>query len=785
MKASELREIIDNRILVVDGGMGTELIKRGADAPSAVLVDDNPGPVMDVHKSYAKAGADVIITANFIANRSHLGHYNKGDRVTEINRKSVQLIRESCPDAIIAGEFGPIAEYIEPIGKATFDGAYEMLSEVAKGLSKADIIFVSTMADVKMAKAAFLAARDNLDLPIFVHMTYEGGRTPTGTDPLTAAAIFQSLGAFGLGANCGAGPDEMLDIVEILAGATSLPLCFQPNAGVPKIVDGKSVVDTSPETMAEYALKYAKLGVNIIGSCCSSGPLHTKAIAKAVKGIPPKSRRDVTHKPRLTGRTVTVEIDRPIIVGERINPTSRKGLTAQIKAGDTSGVVKEALQQISAGAQVLDINVGVAGIDEKKALLAAVDAISSVADAPLSLDTKDAKALEACLKSAPGKCLINSVTGEEKSLETILPLAKRYGAAIIGLAVGDNGVGKTAEQKIEIAKKIIERAKAKGIQKEDIIIDLVTLSIATGKENADETLRALREIKKMGFLTILGVSNISHGLPNRSEVNSQFLHQALEAGLDLAIMNPLDEKMIAAFKGEITAKGGFSEYLQVKIDYTEPDTLDGKLRNAILYGQEDKILPLVEEAVKTRDAAGINSILIGALEELGDKFERKEIFLPQLLLSAETMKKAFGRLKGELKGGAPASKGKAVMATVKGDMHDIGKNIVSTLLEAHGIVVVDAGVDRPPEKLLGVIKEEKPDAVGLSALMTTTALEMKNTIKFLRDNGIDTPILVGGAVIDAEFAKEIGGVYCADGMAAIRTMEKLLNGKPLNGEAAK
>jgi len=665
-------------------------------------------------------------------------------------------------------------DYISPIGKIPFDKAYEIYSEAASGLDKADIIFVSTMADTKMAKAAFLAAKDNTNLPIFVNMTYIGGRTPTGTDPLTTTTVFQSMGATGIGTMCGTGPDGVLPIAKTLVKSTTLPLALQPNAGVPKIVDGKSVIDTSPETMAEYSKKFAELGANLIGSCCGSGPEHTKEIAKAVKGIPPKAR-DIKPASRLSGRTVTIELDKPLMLGERINPTSKEVLTRNIKHGETSEIIREALQQVSAGAGILDINVGVAGVDEKKALLRAMNAVSAITDVPLSLDTKDVDALEACLREAPGKFLINSVTGEEKSLETVLPLAKRYGAAIIGLTVDDAGVGKTAEQKVKIAKKIIERAEKEGISKEDIIIDTVTLSIATDPKNAEETLNALKEIKRMGYKTILGVSNISHGLSKRSEVNSHFLHQALESGLDIAIINPLDKQIIGTFNGELKSTGiDLSEYVKIKLDYVKADTIEGKLRNAILYGQEDAIVGLVESALRTKKVTEVNFILLTALNKLDEKFEKKEIFLPQLLLSASTMKKAIERLKREYTS-VPLNRGKIIMATVKGDLHDIGKNIVITLLESNGFTVVDAGTDVPPKMLLALVKDEKPDMIGLSALMTTTATEMETTIKFLRENGVTAPILVGGAVLDEGFAESIGGIYCHDGMVAVKTVKKVLD----------
>ncbi len=557
--------------------------------------------------------------------------------------------------------------------------------------------------------------------------------------------------------------------VKVMAKLTKKPLSIWPNAGLPQMIDGKTVFPATPKEMAKYAKKFWKLGVNIIGGCCGSNKEHIKAIADKVKGKKTKKRK-VKETSYLCSRTKTLEIDKEtLIVGERINPTGRKEFREEIKQGKTALIRTEALQQVKEGAELLDINVGVAGINETEMLKKAVSLVQSTVNVPIVIDTSDVKALEESLKLSDGKALINSVNGKEDSLNTVLALAKKYGAAIIGLTLDKEGIPKTKEKRLKIAKKIIKRALEIGIDKNDIYIDCLTMTIATNPENEKILLDCVKEIKAMGYKTILGVSNISHGLPNRSLINSKFYTKASKAGLNLAILNPLDKTK--------QKKTDIQDFAKVKIekkDYSKLP-LEKQLYNAILYGDEDGIAAIVDKALASMKALQINEILVSALSEVGDKFKCKEYFLPNVLLSASTMKKAFSRLKEEFKKTGQKHKAKVLFATVKDDVHDIGKNIVIALIESNNYQVVDLGKDVSTEAIIEAVKKHKIDIVCLSALMTTTAPYMKEVIKKLDIEKIKIPVLIGGAVITEDYAKGIGAFYAKDAISAVKKLGEIID----------
>ena len=769
MKREEFKELLQKKILILDGAMGTTLMKMNITTKCNELLNiTKPEVIKSIHKSYADTGADLILTNTFGANRSKLELHGLGDKTIEINEAAVKIAREVCPNCLIAGELAPLGKYIEPLGDLTFDKAYDYYCEQLKGLRKADLLAISTISDIKMLKVAILAARDNYDLPILTSMTFQGNRTDTGTDVETYATIVDSLDVDAIGVNCSEGPEGLLEVAKILAKNTNKPIAIKPNAGIPKIVNNKTVYQQTPEEFVFFADKFYRLGVNMLGGCCGTTDEHIRKIAEKLKGKKPIARK-ITEKTKLCSRLRTVTIEgKTLVVGERINPTNKKDFQDELKQGKMNYIREVALEQVSQGAALLDINVGVPGLDEKINLPKAVKVVQSLVDAPIVIDSSDYEAIELALKTCDGKPLINSVNGSEKSLKIILPLAKRYGAAIIALTLDEKGIPYTKEKRIEIAKRIINEALKLGIKKEDIIVDCLTLTIATNPENEKIIVATVKEIEELGYKTILGISNISHGLPNRSEINSKFLTKVSKAGLDLAIINPKDNIVqentdIEIFKFKKPDK---ELYLNLPIEK--------KLYNAVLYGDEDNILDLIEEGLKKMKALEINDILIDALNEVGGKFNKKEYFLPQVLASAGAMKKSFEKLKKEFSKEGGKERGIVLFATVENDIHDIGKNIVIALLESHNYKIIDLGVSVPKEKIIEETKKYNPNLIALSALMTTTAIEMEKIIKELRKNNINIPVIVGGAVITEDYAELISAEYSKDALSAVKKINELI-----------
>jgi 5-methyltetrahydrofolate--homocysteine methyltransferase len=764
--AKKILEQLKEKILLLDGGMGTELQKKGfvKGCPDELNIKD-PAIVKAVHKSYADAGADIIITNTFGANRIKLKEYNLQGKVKEINEAAVKLVRSACPGCLVAGDIAPLGAYLEPLGKITFDEAYAAYAEQVKALSGADLLIIETIADIKVLKAALIAAKENSSLPVIVSMTFDKDRSVTGTDIETYVEIADSLGADIIGTNCTAGPVEHLEIVKEIAKHTSKPILTEPNAGLPKLVDGKTVFPVGPSEFASYSEKFINAGANLIGGCCGTTPEHIKELAEALKNKKPK-KREVKPKTKLCSRLKSVTVGEEIlVVGERINPTNKEDFSAELKAGKTNYARKQALAQVSEGASFLDINVGLPGTDEVINLKKTVDAVQNIVDVPLVLDTSNALALEEALKVCAGKPLINSVYGSEKSINSVLPLAKKYGACILVLTL-EKGLPKSIEERITIAKKIINKALELGIRKQDIIVDCVVTTIATHPENEGIIIDSVKEIKKLGYKTILGISNISYGLPDRSSINSKFFTKAAKAGLDLAILNPLDKK----FQEDTEIK---IKKVEVHVDY-EGLSIEKQLHNAILYGDKDNISDIVKEGLKKLKPFEVNDILIDALTEVGEKFDKKEFFLPQVLLSAEAMKVAFNVLKKGIEKGKGHSAGVVILATVENDIHDIGKNIVKAVFESHNLTVIDLGKDVTAAKIVSEAKKHNAKLIGLSALMTTTAPEMEKVIKALNDAGLNIPVLAGGAVITADYAGKIKAHYADDAIKAAKKALELI-----------
>lgn len=769
-------------VYVLNGSYGTYCESRGwlKEMHLAELNIKNPEAVAELYKSYKDAGCDIITTNTFQGNRLRLRELGLVGHFEEINKEAVRLAKES--GCIVAGGIGPTGKYLEPLGELSFDQAYNTFAEQVALLDGVDLVLIETFTDIKEAKAAVIAAKETLDVPVVCTLAFEeGGRTAAGTDVRTAISVLSAAGASVVGANCGVSLEEMEKIAEIFAKESPLPFSIKPNAGMPKIVDGKSVFEETPERMAVYAKKFIGTGAVIIGGCCGTTPEHLRAIAGAVKGARPV-QREVGRKTLLSSRACTVEIEKElVIIGERINPTGKRGLATELSEEKIGVVRKEANNQAEEGAQMIDVNVSAPGVDGIVMLPAAVGAVQGTVNAPISIDTTDVEALEAALKMSDGKPLINSTTGEQERMEQVFGLAKRYGAAVIGLAMDERGLPKTAEDRVEIAKRIVE-VGSKYIPKEDILIDCLARTVAAEQGQALETLKALKEVKKLGVKTVLGVSNVSHGLPNRPLLNATFLEMALEAGLDAVIYNPMQlgiKPSEAARKVIVGEDKNAVEYIRENTGHVEEEssgelTIEEELRNAVLHGYEENIAGLVEQALGSKKPIEVNATLVSAMEEVGRKFKNGKYFLPQVMLSASAMKKAFARLKEEIKTEEGKARGKIIFATVKGDVHDIGKNIVIALLEANNFEVIDLGADVPPEIIVEVAAEHTPGLIGLSALMTTTMTGIPGVIAGLKKNGVNIPVMIGGAVVTEEYAREVGAHYAGDAIAAVELVKTLL-----------
>ncbi len=798
---------LQERVLVLDGAMGTMLQERGlkpGQSPEELNLT-MPEVVAGVHREYLQAGADIIVANTFGGNRLKLAHYGLEERLREINAGGVAIARQVAGDgAYVGASIGPTGKFVEPVGDISFDAMAAIYREQAEALlgAGADFISLETFLDIKELRAAVIAIRELApQIPIVAMLTFDDkGRSILGTPPEAAAITLEAAGANIVGSNCGLGPDGIFQILTAMRRVTSLPLISQANAGLPQLKDGKTVFPASPQEMTSYHDKMLELGVRIIGGCCGTTPLHIQAIKGALAG---KNRPApvTTAGPTttwLSSRTGFAAIGGgwPVaIIGERINPTGKKAFVAELREGKVSHIRREALEQTAAGATLLDVNVGAPGIDEPAMMEQAVFCVTGATATPLVLDSSSPEALERGLKAADGKVLINSVNGEAKSLARILPLAKKYGAAVIGLTLDENGIPESAEGRLAVADKIFAAAGRVGINLADLVIDCLTLTVSAEQKRAMETLRAIRLVKgRLGVKTVLGVSNISFGLPQRPLISSAFFAMAMEAGLDAAIINPKEQPMMDAWRSAMVllnrdpqAADYIAHHMATAGNSTapaadakgaaEPLDIKQRLSRAVIQGDVENAVTLVEEAL----GEGLsperisNEALLPGLEEVGRRFDKNLCFLPQVLRSAETMQTAFARLKVAMKGGSFKSLGKILMATVEGDIHDIGKNIVCTLLENHGFEVIDLGKNVPAQRIIAEALAQQVDAVGLSALMTTTMAEMESVIGQLRAQGVKTFTMVGGAVVTEEYAKEIGAdLYAKDAMEAVARIKQLL-----------
>lgn len=788
-----------SQILIFDGAMGTMLQQRGL-APGQSPEELNltmPQVVESVHMDYLHAGADIVITNTFGGSRLKLQEYDLQDRVAEINQKAVEIARGACRKAghgQVAASLGPTGHFVSPVGDTSFDEMYEIYLEQARAIALAqpDYYLLETFSDLGEMRAALLACRDaaNQQIPVICSMTYTNGRTLTGVSPAVAAVTLEAMGASVIGCNCSGGPDELQQVLEELSRYTELPLVAQPNAGLPLLVDGKVHYPLGSEQFAAAMQKFLPYQVAFLGGCCGTTPEHIACLKAAVKDYDVQPRK-VEPLGRLACREHIVEMGGntlPKMIGERINPTARKKLAQGLRDGDLAMIEKEAELQVEAGAHVLDVNVGTHGIDEVQVMADVVTLLQQSASIPLCLDSTNPKVLEQGLKQYQGKALINSVNGEKASLDNILPLAKRYGAAVVGLTLDETGIPPKAEGRLEIARRIVAACEQYGIKRQDIYLDSLVFTVGTDINGPRETLRTMKLIRQElpGVNLLLGVSNVSHGLPNRPKINSAFLAMAIGNGLDLSIINPLDEMMKNAWQSAALLAGrdaNAENYLMLNSEQAaaapvaadEAPSLEVVKRSVVKGSSniEQVVQALLEQGVEPMTI--INEGLIAGLNEVGEKYEKGVFFLPQLMRSAEVSQQAFELLEGHLQSGEGMQKATLVIGTVKGDIHDIGKNMVSVMVKNHGYRVVDLGKNVPAETFVNAVLEYQAEFLGLSALMTTTMQEIPGVIALLREKSPQTRVIIGGAVITEEFAEEVGADgFGRDAVQTVKIMDEFL-----------
>lgn len=774
-----INELIKTKRIYFDGGMGSLLQKLGL-APGELPENWNlihPDAITDIHREYLKAGANVITTNTFGVNC--MSHHNY-EELIKAGISCAKVAAQDYEEAFVAFDVGPLGRFLKPIGDLDFEDAVEIFSKnikIANDLG-VDLIIIETMTDSYETKAAVLAAKENSDLPIFVTNAYdESGKLLTGASPEAMVAMLEGLGVSALGINCSFGPDKMIPLIKRMSNCSSLPIIANPNAGLPEIVDGNAVYSLAPIDFANYGRELALNGANILGGCCGTTPEHIKELVNNTKDIPvlPIEKKKLTV---VSSYTHAVNIgEKPIIVGERINPTGKPRFKRAIVENDINYILEQGLNQADQGADILDINVGLPGIDEKALMKNVVCSLQAICDLPLQLDSNNASVLEDSMRSYNGKPLINSVNGEDDSMHSIFPLVKKYGGCVIALTLDNNGIPTTAQQRVEIANRIIIKAKEYGIEPNDIIFDPLALTIATDINNAKITLESVKMLSELGYKTSLGISNISYGLPNRNTVNSAFFKLALKNGLSCAIANPSSAGIMDARSNSLYSDYTYDDFEEsIKLDDTQDVSElkeDASLKDLILRGLTAQTITKTKKLLESDHPLEIiNNYIIPALDEVGEAFDKQEIYLPQLLRSAECSGKAFAIIKDKMPTGA-SNGNSVILATVKGDIHDIGKNIVKLMLESYGFNVHDLGKDVDADVILEACKKYNCKLVGLSALMTTTLPAMEDTIKLLHSYDSDIKIMVGGAVLTQEYAKRIGAdSYGKDAIAAVRYAEK-------------
>ena len=815
MTREAFRELVKKGPVLLDGATGTNLQK--AVMPVGVCPEqwilENSEVLIDLQKQYVEAGTDILFAPTFTASRIKLKEYGLEDHLEEMNRKLVALSKEAAKgtNALVAGDLTMTGEQLYPLGDLMFEDLVDVYKEQAKIIAEAgaDLFVVETMMSLQECRAAVLAIREVCDLPVMVSLTYnEDGRTLYGTDPVTAVVVMQSLGADAVGMNCSTGPEAMLEPIAKMAEYAAIPLLAKPNAGMPELIDGQTVFNVEPEEFAEVGKKLVEEGAAIIGGCCGTTPEHIRALKEAVKGIPVKAPLQ-TKRRMLTSERKSVEITldgRFMVIGERINPTGKKKLQAELKEGSLNLVRTMALEQEENGASILDINMGMNGIDEKEMMLRTIYEVTSTVDCPLCIDSSHVDIIEAALRIYPGRALINSISLEKEKFEKLLPIAKKYGAMFILLPLSDEGLPKDSAEKHGIIRTIMDEAVRIGMAKEDIIVDGLVATIGANPNAALECFETFSYCKnELELPTACGLSNISFGLPERTYVNTAFLTMAIANGLTMAIANPSQELLMnAAFASDmlLNKKESDIRYIErmnflsekyagmerVMVQKTPAGTsaAGGETRKestgsgvfqAVLKGNKEHVL---EEVKKMLDGGAkpdeiINEHLIAAINEVGELFDKKKYFLPQLISSANTMKLAIEYLEPMLERSNTEAMATIVVATVEGDIHDIGKNLVVLMLKNYGYHVIDLGKDVPADVIVDTAMNEGAKVIGLSALMTTTMMRMKDVVELAKEKGCTAKIVIGGAAITESFSDEIGADgYSKDAAECVKLVERLL-----------
>jgi 5-methyltetrahydrofolate--homocysteine methyltransferase len=761
----------------LDGGTGTNLQKAGMDAGSCpeVWAMEHPDVLIALQKEYVAAGCQAVRCFTFGANPIKLAEYGMQDRTEEINAALARITRQAAGDALTGASIGPLGRFVQPFGDLSFDEAVEAFARQVRILDKEGVDFFSieTMIDIQEARAALIAVKENSQKPVISSMTYSDGKTLTGTDPVTALITLQALGADVVGVNCSSGPKEMVEIVEMMRPYAKVPLAACPNAGLPRIVQGKLCYDMDEAEFASYYDALPMAGASVLGGCCGTTPEYMRfAIVKAKDARIPETGAKGSYLSSARRFVRPAVGEGALLVGERINPTGKKALQEQLRNGETQLVLQMAGEQMAAGAAMLDVNVGMHGVDEVALLQKVVLLLSSRIDLPLCIDSSNSKAIEAALRIYPGRALVNSVSAEEEKLK-LLEICRKYGAMFIALPIDDNGLAKTFPERRALVEKILSRAGKVGLGKEDMVVDALALTVSSEKSAGIEAFDTIEWASEQGILTIMGLSNISFGLPGRPYINAAFLLLALQKGLSMMIANPTAEHLMPLFMaGEmLLGKENAMEAYTQSFTQKKEAPVDS-LFAAVVAGREDEAVAFATKELDEGRLSLIEDQVAPALEEVGRLFEAKEYFLPQLVKSAETAKKVFElyqqRFPGDGKEGP-----KIILATVKGDLHDIGKNIVGLMLKNNGFTVIDLGKDVDAEMIVDRAIQEKARIVGLSALITTTMVQMPVVIALLKKRGWECPVMVGGAVLNREYADEIGAYYAKDAMEAVELAKRL------------
>ncbi len=779
-------EYIQQKFLILDGATGTYMQNNGM-SPGVcpeLFALNNPQVLRDIQKQYIKAGSRAIYTFTMGGNKLKLGDFSLSDQVQRINEELAAISANVAGnDAFVGGDISTTGSFLAPLGDLEFEQAVDIYKEQIKALVRGgvDFIVLETMIDIQETRAAIIAAKEVCDLPVVVSMTFdERGVTLTGTGPETAAITLICAGADVVGLNCSTGPAQMLPLVKRMKAVSTVPLIVKPNAGMPKNVDGKTLFDLSCDEFAAYVKPLCEAGANLIGGCCGTDPCFIQSVFEQIQSLTPVSSQKSLPSVLTSSAKQTEFGNRFRVIGERINPTGKPKLKEALRTDDYDEVLDMALDQKDNGAHVLDVNVGLPDIDEKSAMKNVIEKLSAQAKLPLCIDSSHAEVIETALRHYPGRALVNSVSTKKTSMDIMIPIVKRYQPMVILLPIGDNGIPKTAKGRIEEVEKGYARLKEAGIGKESILVDGLVMTVSSDEKAAIETLKVVKWCSDNGFFTVLGISNGSFGLPERTYLNSAYLTLAIERGLTAAIMNPDDKLMMDIYHAAealVDRDANFERYLKRFAHIETPQGEAKSLGDAIVTGKKNFITALIDAEIENgkTDEEIINNMLIPALKKVGDLFEKRIYFLPQLIYSAEAAHVAFDYLEKHFSSTGTQKKKKVVMATVKGDIHDIGKNLVSMLLRNHGYQVIDLGKDVPAQKIIDTAAEEDADAIGLSALITTTAEEMAVVITMAQERRLRAKIIVGGAVVTEDYAGRIGAdAYAPDAAGAVKTVSKLL-----------